>query len=89
MILRDYKNEDGALICSWIRDEDELYRWSADRFNKYPLTGDDINESYKSITYNCSKARGLSLEYYLNCIFMEIFNQTNCLERYIILALFY
>ena len=50
---------------------------------------DDINESDKSITYNCSKARGLSLEYYLNCIFMEIFTQTNCLERYIILTLFY
>ena len=46
MILRDYKNEDGALICSWIRDEDELYRWSADRFNKYPLYGEDINLSY-------------------------------------------
>ena len=46
MQLRDYKIEDGDLICSWIRDEDELYRWSADRFNKYPLTGEDINASY-------------------------------------------
>ena len=46
MLLRDYKNKDGEQISSWIRSEDELYRWSADRFNKYPLTGDDINESY-------------------------------------------
>ncbi len=46
MILRNYNKEDGDLICSWIQDETELYRWSADRFNKYPLTGDDINESY-------------------------------------------
>jgi len=36
---------------------------------------DDINESNKSITDNCFKARGLSLEYYLNGIFMDLFNQ--------------
>ena len=42
---------------------------------------DDINESDKSITYNCSKARGLSLEYYLNCIFMDIFNQKELLRE--------
>ena len=46
MILRNYNKEDGDLICSWIQDETELYRWSADRFNKYPLSGDDINENY-------------------------------------------
>ena len=44
MILRDYKKEDAPIIAGWIQSEDELYRWSADRFNKYPLSGDDINE---------------------------------------------
>ena len=46
MILRDYRKEDAPVIAGWIRSEEELYRWSADRFNKYPLYGDDINESY-------------------------------------------
>ncbi len=46
MILRDYKEEDGAIIAGWLRSEEELYRWSADRFNKYPLSGNDINENY-------------------------------------------
>ena len=46
MILRDYKEEDGSIIAGWIQSEEELYKWSADRFNKYPLTGDDINENY-------------------------------------------
>ncbi len=46
MILRDYKKEDGAVIAGWLRSEEELYKWSADRFNKYPLSGDDINENY-------------------------------------------
>ncbi|MCR5235248.1 MAG: hypothetical protein K6E53_15295 [Lachnospiraceae bacterium] len=46
MILRDYKEEDGSIIVGWIRSEEELYKWSADRFNKYPLSGDDIWENY-------------------------------------------
>ena len=46
MILRAYKNEDAEIIAGWIRTEDELYKWSADRFNKYPLSGDDVNENY-------------------------------------------
>ena len=46
MILRDYKEEDGSVIAGWIRSEEELYKWSADRFNKYPLSGDDMNENY-------------------------------------------
>lgn len=46
MILRDFKKEDAQIISGWIRTEEELYRWSADRFNKYPLSGNDINENY-------------------------------------------
>lgn len=46
MELRAFRNEDAAVICKWIRTEAELYRWSADRFNKFPLTGEDIVGSY-------------------------------------------
>lgn len=46
MILRAYEKEDAQIISGWIRSEEELYKWSADRFNKYPLSGDDINENY-------------------------------------------
>lgn len=46
MKLRDYKVEDALIIASWLRSEEEVYKWSADRFNKYPLSGDDINENY-------------------------------------------
>ena len=46
MLLRNYKKEDGAIIAGWLRSEEELYKWSADRFNKYPLSGNDINENY-------------------------------------------
>ncbi len=46
MILRDYREEDGSVITGWLQSEEEFYKWSADRFNKYPLSGDDMNESY-------------------------------------------
>ena len=46
MELREYRREDAAIICKWLRTEDELYRWSADRFNKFPLSGEDINNNY-------------------------------------------
>ena len=46
MKLREFKQEDAKIIAGWLRTEEELYRWSADRFNKYPLSGEDINESY-------------------------------------------
>ena len=46
MILRDFKKEDAQIIAGWLQSEEELYKWSADRFNKYPLSGEDIEENY-------------------------------------------
>jgi len=46
MLLRAYKKEDSAVICKWLRSEAELYKWSADRFNKYPLGDNDIDDNY-------------------------------------------
>ena len=46
MKLRNFKEEDAPVIASWLRSEEELYKWSADRFNKYPLSGSDIIENY-------------------------------------------
>lgn len=46
MILRDFQESDAAVICKWLRTEVELYQWSADRFNKFPLTAADIVENY-------------------------------------------
>ena len=47
MILKAYEKKDAATIAGWIKSEDELYRWSADRFNKYPLNGEDIEANYE------------------------------------------
>ena len=47
MMLREYQEEDAAVIAGWIRSQDELYQWSADCFCKYPLSGKDIDEYYE------------------------------------------
>ena len=47
MILKAYEKKDATTIAAWIKSEDELYRWSADRFNKYPLNGEDIEANYE------------------------------------------
>ena len=44
--LRPYKKCDAAHICSWIKDERTFRRWSADRFDHYPVTAEDINAYY-------------------------------------------
>lgn len=46
MKLRAYEQADAGIICQWLKSEKELYQWSADRFNKFPLTAQDINENY-------------------------------------------
>ncbi|MCR5214143.1 MAG: GNAT family N-acetyltransferase [Eubacterium sp.] len=47
MILRNYKKEDSPIIATWIRNEEELYKWSSDRINKFPLKENDIEENYE------------------------------------------
>lgn len=46
MKLKEYQQEDSAIICSWIKDEKSLYQWSANRIGKFPLSGNELNEEY-------------------------------------------
>ncbi len=46
MRLREYRAEDSAVICSWIKDEESLFKWSADRIGHFPLEGDELNIDY-------------------------------------------
>lgn len=44
--LRPYRNCDAQYICSWIKSEEAFRKWSADRYDRYPVTPDDINAHY-------------------------------------------
>ena len=52
--LRPYKKCDAKYIVSWIKDEVAFRKWSADRYEKYPITPEDINEHYSKEEYSDS-----------------------------------
>jgi RimJ/RimL family protein N-acetyltransferase len=47
MKLRKYQETDAVEILKWTTNEREFRLWSADRYGKYPITPDDINNNYK------------------------------------------
>ena len=51
--LRPYKPHDAEKIVSWIKDEDALRKWSADRFGDFPITSEDINDKYLKNNGDC------------------------------------
>lgn len=44
--MRPYKNCDAATIINWITDEVSFRKWSADRYDHYPIEASDINDMY-------------------------------------------
>ena len=44
--LRPYKENDAKIIVSWIKDELAFRLWSADRYDHYPITAEDMNHHY-------------------------------------------
>ncbi len=45
--LRPFIPSDADQIVTWIADEYAHYQWSSDRFDHYPITGDDIRKQYE------------------------------------------
>ena len=50
--LRPYKACDAEKIVSWITDEEMFYKWSAGRYNHYPITAEDMNKYYDAFAYD-------------------------------------
>ena len=47
--LRPYRPDDAAAVLSWIRDERSFRLWSADRYNAYPITPEEMNAHYVAL----------------------------------------
>ena len=45
--LRPYQNSDAQTILSWIGDEVSFRKWCADRYDRYPITAEDMNCNYE------------------------------------------
>lgn len=50
--LRPYKACDAETIVSWIKDERTFRKWCADRYDRYPITADDMNAHYDANAFS-------------------------------------
>lgn len=50
--LRPYKACDAQAITKWLKDEKAFRMWSADRYDKFPVTPEDINGYYDRDKYS-------------------------------------
>jgi len=41
--LRPYKPSYAVVITSWLKNEYLMRQWCADRYERYPITPDDMN----------------------------------------------
>ena len=42
--LRPYKRCDSKVIVKWLNDEDVFIKWGGERFSKYPISADIIDD---------------------------------------------
>lgn len=52
--LRPYRPSDADTILSWIKSEEDLRKWSADRYPNYPIKSEDMNHKYLVCNGDCS-----------------------------------
>ncbi len=50
--LRPYKAYDAQIITKWLKDEFAFRQWSADRYENYPITPEDMNCYYDTDSSN-------------------------------------
>lgn len=51
--LRPYKNCDAKNVVTWCKDEVSFRKWSADRWESFPITEADMNKKYLDCNGDC------------------------------------
>lgn len=44
--LKPYKKQDADAVVNWVEDEKTLHLWSGDRYDKFPISAEDMNRLY-------------------------------------------
>lgn len=47
LTLRPYQPSDAAVITSWLKSEYLMRQWCANRYERYPVTTEDMNTYYE------------------------------------------
>ena len=45
-MIREFQKCDGVLVLSWFDNEHDFKLWTADRFDKFPITAEDMEDCY-------------------------------------------
>lgn len=53
--LRPYKNCDAKTIVTWCKDEVSFRKWSADRWESFPITEADMDRKYMEYNGDCAE----------------------------------
>ena len=53
--LRPYKENDAEIILSWCKDEYSFRQWVSDRYDKFPITAEDMNKKYLECNGDCEE----------------------------------
>lgn len=46
LTLRPYEKDDAAYVVQWLKDEKTFRFWATDKYEKFPVTADEINMFY-------------------------------------------
>ena len=60
LILRTYQPSDAAVITSWLKNEYLMRQWCADRYERYPVTPEDMN-TYHERNFDGQLSRALTM----------------------------
>ena len=53
--LRPYKAADAGTIIGWCKDETAFRKWTADRYESFPITEADMNKKYVDDNGDCAE----------------------------------
>lgn len=53
--LRPYKINDAGTIIGWCKDEAAFRKWTADRYESFPITEADMNKKYMEDNGDCAE----------------------------------
>ncbi len=61
LTLRSYQPSDAAVITSWLKSEYLMRQWCADRYERYPVTPEDMNTYYYKRNIDGQQSRALTM----------------------------
>ena len=59
--IRQYQPSDAAVITSWLKSEYLMHQWCADRYERYPVTPEDMKNTYHARYIDGRHSRALTM----------------------------